>query len=63
MDLAARRRAVEGINLLTRSETAALFPGADLHVERVLLLAKSYVVHWMPENVAADEDAGLRRAA
>ncbi len=59
MSLDRRRRAVEGINLLTRAETAALFPGAEVHVERVLLLAKSYVVRWMPE----EEAGGIRRAA
>ena len=65
MDLATRRRTVEGINLLTRSETAALFPGAEIHVERVLLLAKSYVVHWMPAEAAASagDSDDVQRAA
>lgn len=42
-----RRRLIEGINLLSRREVGALFPGATIHVER-LILAKSYSVYWLP---------------
>lgn len=54
LDRQRRRNAVEKINLLSRGEVRALFPGAELIVERVVF-AKSYVMHWMPE-------AGLARA-
>jgi hypothetical protein len=50
-DLVARRRRVENVNLLTRSEVRALFPGCALHVER-LVIAKSYSAHWLPEGMA-----------
>lgn len=46
-DRQRRRRAVEKINLLSRGEVRALFPEAELLVERVIL-AKSYVMRWMP---------------
>ena len=48
-DLAERRRRVERINLLGRREVETLFPGHGIHVERVIF-AKSYTVHWMPED-------------
>ena len=39
------REEVAGIRLLTRGEVRALFPGARLHEERVLGLAKSFVAY------------------
>lgn len=45
MDLHERRRHVERINLLSKRELAALFPGCQIETERVVL-AKSYVVTW-----------------
>lgn len=49
----ARRRRIEGINLLSKSEVRMLFPGQQILVERVIL-AKSYVVHWMDPHRAAE---------
>lgn len=46
-DLAERRRHIDRINLLSKAEVAALFPGCEIWVERVVL-AKSYVARWMP---------------
>lgn len=60
-DLAGRRRIAEGINLLTRREVEVLFPNATIYVERYLLLAKSYVAHWMPEPEAGG--SAVARAA
>ena len=51
MDVHKRRRRVEMINLLSKSEVKALFPGKPLSVERVVF-AKSYIVRWMPEGLA-----------
>jgi hypothetical protein len=48
--LAARRLHVDRINLLSRAEVAALFPGCEIWVERVALLPKSYVARWMPAS-------------
>lgn len=45
-DVAAARQAVDGINLLTRHEVRALFPGCELRVERFLGWPKSYLVSW-----------------
>jgi hypothetical protein len=50
MDLHARRRRIDTINLLSKREMQALFPGCPLHVER-LILAKSYTARWVPEGV------------
>lgn len=50
LDVHGRRMRVESINLLSKGEVKALFPGQNLWVER-LVLAKSYVVRWMPEGV------------
>ncbi len=47
-DIAERRFHVDRINLLSRPEIGALFPGCDIHVER-LILAKSYIARWMPD--------------
>lgn len=53
-----RRLAVERINLLSKGEARALFPGAELLVERVIL-AKSYVMRWTPRKAepVAEESA------
>jgi hypothetical protein len=50
-ELANRRRRVDGINLLSKREVRTLFPDRLLYVERVIL-AKSYVAHWLPEGLA-----------
>lgn len=44
-DLDDARREVESIQLLTRREFAALFPGASIHTERFGGLAKSFVAY------------------
>ena len=62
MDLAKRRVVVEGINLLTRREIQALFPGCEIYTERFLLLAKSYTARWLPEaavELAMPVEAGI----
>ena len=43
--LAERRWHVDRINLLSRAEVAALFPGCEIYTER-LILPKSYVARW-----------------
>jgi hypothetical protein len=45
LTLAERRMHVDRINLLSRAEIEALFPGRRLHIERVLL-TKSYTAIW-----------------
>jgi hypothetical protein len=50
MGLGERRRHVERINLLSRREVQALFPGHPIHVEW-LMFPKSYSVHWRPDGV------------
>jgi hypothetical protein len=45
LDVAGRRYHIDRINLLSRSEVEALFPGAEIYVER-LGLPKSYVAWW-----------------
>lgn len=65
LDRERRRRAVERINLLSKGEVRALFPEAELLVER-MVLAKSYVMRWMPEAAAgsnAGSNAGSEVAA
>jgi hypothetical protein len=52
MDPDKRRRKIEGINLLSKAEVRALFPGCEIRVER-LILAKSYMVRWMPQELAS----------
>jgi len=47
LNVAERRRHVDRINLLSKAEVEALFPGCGIFVER-LVLAKSYTAHWMP---------------
>lgn len=51
LDIPGRRRRVESINLLSKAEVRALFPGKPIKVERIIL-AKSYIVRWMPDGVA-----------
>lgn len=46
-----RRERVEMINLMSKGEVRSLFPGCAIYTERVIL-AKSYVAHWLPEGVA-----------
>ena len=50
LDAKGRRYHVDRINLLSRNEVKALFPGCDIFVERVLL-PKSYSVRWGPPGV------------
>lgn len=50
LDTRARRHHVDRINLLSRKEVEALFPGADIYVEWVGL-PKSYTARWGPEGV------------
>lgn len=47
--LAERRKLVESINLLSRREMAALFPGCNLYLER-LILPKGFAARWYPER-------------
>ena len=51
MDLHRRRRRVESIHLLSKSDVRTLFPGRTIEVERVALIPKSYVVRWMPDGM------------
>jgi hypothetical protein len=51
LDLHRRRLHVERINLLSAREVRALFPERDIYVER-MLIAKSYIVRWTPEDMA-----------
>lgn len=46
-----RRERIESINLLSKGEVRALFPDCPIYTERVIL-AKSYVAHWLPEGVS-----------
>jgi hypothetical protein len=50
MGLVDRRRHVERINLLSRREVQALFPGHPIYVEW-FIFPKSYSVHWRPNGV------------
>lgn len=50
LDTGGRRYHVDRINLLSRAEVKALFPGCDIFVER-LVFPKSYSVRWGPEGV------------
>lgn len=47
LPLERRRGNIDGVNLLSRRELEALFPGCDIYVERVVL-AKSFTARWMP---------------
>lgn len=49
LPMAVRRQALDGVNLLSRREVSALFPGQHIYVERIALLPKSYSVSWMPK--------------
>ncbi len=46
-DLDARRSLAESVNLVSGREFEALFPGVEIHRERVLFV-KSYVARWLP---------------
>ncbi len=50
-NMVQRRRNVEKINLLPRSEVEALFPGCRIYTER-FILAKSYSCYWTPNGVS-----------
>lgn len=52
LDVATKRYHVDRINLVSYPEFAALFPGADIFVERVIF-AKSYSARWGPVGVVA----------
>jgi hypothetical protein len=58
MSLDKRRLAVESVNLLSRREVAALFPDAEIYVERCFLLSKSYTARWMPAAAVLDRLGG-----
>ena len=58
LSLAERRHHIDRINLLSRAEVKALFPGCSIMTERVLF-PKSYSVRWMPE----ESGLGLGRKA
>jgi hypothetical protein len=62
MPLDLRRRGTDRINLLSRREIGELFPGRAIFTER-LILAKSYVVRWMPDGLPVDGPAPQREAA
>jgi hypothetical protein len=47
-DVDAARAWADQINLLTKAEVRALFPDAELRVERFLLWPKSYMITWSP---------------
>ena len=57
MALARRRELVESINLLSRREMEALFPGSEVYTERFALMAKSYTARWAPAQ-PCDAEAG-----
>jgi Methyltransferase domain len=57
MGIARRRHVVDGVNLLGRTEVETLFPGCAIQTERVMLLAKSYMVEWGFETATADSGA------
>lgn len=46
LPMAVRRRALDGVNLVSWREMKALFPDRDLYIERVALLPKSYTARW-----------------
>ena len=62
MNRERRRREVEKINLLSKGEVRELFPGREMRVERVIL-AKSYVMRWMPARETAAVPAPVAAAA
>lgn len=47
-DIDAARTWADQIELLTKSEVRALFPGGELRVERFFLWPKSYIITWSP---------------
>jgi hypothetical protein len=50
LDVKGRRHHIDRINLLSRGEVQALFPGCDIFVERILF-PKSYTARWGPAGV------------
>lgn len=50
LDTSGRRHHIDRINLLSRAEVKALFPGCDVFVEWVIL-PKSYTARWGPSGV------------
>lgn len=52
LSLAERRTALDEVNLLSKREIKALFPGKDIYVERLALWPKSYSVNWLPSALA-----------
>jgi len=62
-DVDAARTWADDINLLTRSEVRALFPGDRLQVERFVLWPKSYIVTWSPEDGGACRASAQRTGA
>ncbi|WP_299134501.1 methyltransferase domain-containing protein [uncultured Amaricoccus sp.] len=62
LDLDRRRRRLEGINLLSKSEVRALFPNREILTERVIL-AKSYVVRWAPASPTAAQPSDFPQPA
>jgi Methyltransferase domain len=52
-DIDAARVWADQINLLTKAEVRALFPHAELRVERFFLWPKSYIIAWSPRDRAA----------
>ena len=49
-DVSLRRIHIDRINLMSRAEVEALFPGCSIHVER-FLLPKSFTARWGPDGV------------
>jgi hypothetical protein len=62
MPLDLRRQGTDRINLLSRREIGELFPGRTIFTER-LIVAKSYVVRWMPDGLPVDGPVSHRDAA
>ncbi len=59
LDIHKRRKRLEGIHLLSKSDVRTLFPGKIIEVERVALMPKSYVVRWMPDGLPAGRGMAL----
>ena len=51
LDIHKRRKRLEGIHLLSKSDVRTLFPGKIIEAERVALVPKSYIVRWMPDGL------------
>jgi hypothetical protein len=57
---ATRRWHIDRINLMSRVELSAMFPECSILVERFLLLPKSYIVQWLPEQHERMENNGCK---